>query len=55
MIFVREFLSEISNENAVPNFVPNSCPKKQTKTPLHKDAHSVGSFFRKFGFSFVSI
>ena len=39
MIFVREFLPEISNENAVPNFVTNSCPKKQTKTYLHKLAH----------------
>ena len=51
MIFVREFLPEISNKNAVPN----PCPKKQTKTHLHRGAHGGGSFFRKYGFSFVSI
>ena len=53
--FVEEFLPEISNENAVPNFVPNSVPQKQPKTPLHRGAHGVGLFFRKYGFSFVSI
>ncbi len=53
--FYWRILPEISNKNAVPNFVPNSVPQKQPKTPLHRGAHGVGSFFRKYGFFFVSI
>ncbi len=40
MIFVREFLPEISNENAVPNFVTNSCPKNKQKHPCTR-MHTV--------------
>jgi hypothetical protein len=44
MIFVREFLPEISNENAVPNFVTNSCPKNKQKHPCTR-MHTGGVDF----------